>query len=89
MYAIRSYYVNILITGKPSNPIGWLLSIIRATNCLPMASRSCFPSSSMMSVVGGITTAVLAMREPPAMVVDDYSRIGLATHRRLARDERA
>jgi hypothetical protein len=43
----------------------------------------------MMSVVGGITTAVLAMKDPQAMVVDDYAKIGLATHRRLARDERA
>lgn len=42
-----------------------------------------------MSVVGGITTAVLALREPQSMVVDDYARIGLATHRRLARDEQA
>jgi len=42
-----------------------------------------------LSVVSGVTTAVLAMREPPAMVVDDYARIGLATHRKQARDERA
>ena len=42
-----------------------------------------------LAVVSGVTTAVLAMREPPAMVVDDYARIGLATHRKQARDERA
>jgi hypothetical protein len=42
-----------------------------------------------MAVVGGVITAVLATREPPSMVVDDYARIGLATHRRMARDERA
>jgi len=42
-----------------------------------------------MSVVFSVTTAVLAIREPQAMVVDDYARIGLATHRKQARDERA
>jgi hypothetical protein len=43
----------------------------------------------MMSVVVGITMLALAVKEPLAMVVDDYARIGLATHQRLARDERA
>ena len=43
----------------------------------------------MMSVVVGIAMLTLAVKEPLAMVVDDYARIGLATHQRLARDERA
>ena len=43
----------------------------------------------MMSVVAGVTTLVLAVKKPHTMVVDDYKRIGLATHRRLARDDRA
>jgi uncharacterized protein len=42
-----------------------------------------------MSVVGGVITAILALSEPQSMVVDDYARIGLATHRRLERDDRA
>ena len=41
------------------------------------------------AVVAGVITLFLALREPQSMVVDDYARIGLATHRRLARDERA
>ena len=36
----------------------------------------------MMSVVVGITMLALAVKEPLAMVVDDYARIGLETHQR-------
>ena len=40
------------------------------------------------AVIGGGLTAWLA-GGPPALVVDDYSEIALATERRLARDQRA
>ncbi len=42
-----------------------------------------------MSVVGGIITIFLATTHPQAMVVDDYARIGLATHRKFERDRQA
>lgn len=42
-----------------------------------------------LSVIGGIATVVVATSSPHSMVVDDYSRIGLATHRKLERDRRA
>lgn len=42
-----------------------------------------------LAVCGGIATIVVATSNPHSMVVDDYARIGLATHRKLARDRRA
>ena len=42
-----------------------------------------------LSVVGSIVTIVIASNNPHAMVVDDYARIGLATHRKMERDGRA
>jgi hypothetical protein len=42
-----------------------------------------------LSVVGSIITIVIATSSPHAMVVDDYARIGLATHRKMERDSRA
>jgi len=42
-----------------------------------------------LSVIGSIVTIVIAARSPHAMVVDDYARIGLATHAKLERDNRA
>ena len=43
----------------------------------------------MLSVVGGIVTIFVATNSPHSMVVDDYARIGLATHRKLERDRQA
>lgn len=43
----------------------------------------------MLSVVGGIVTIFVATSSPHSMVVDDYARIGLATHRKLERDRQA
>jgi hypothetical protein len=42
-----------------------------------------------LAVVGGIVTIYVATSRPHTMVVDDYARIGLATHRKMERDERA
>jgi len=42
-----------------------------------------------LSVIGSIVTIVIATNSPHAMVVDDYARIGLATHAKLERDNRA
>ncbi len=42
-----------------------------------------------LSVVASIATIIIATSSPHAMVVDDYARIGLATHRKMARDSRA
>jgi len=42
-----------------------------------------------MSVAGGIVTIFVATSHPEAMVVDDYSRIGLTTQRQFERDRRA
>ncbi len=42
-----------------------------------------------LSVVGSIATIIIATGSPHAMVVDDYARIGLATHRKMERDSRA
>lgn len=41
------------------------------------------------AVAASLVTIWLATREPPAMVVDDYARIGQVTHRKLERDHRA
>lgn len=43
----------------------------------------------MLAVVGGIVTIYVATSSPHSMVVDDYARIGLATHRKLERDRQA
>ena len=42
-----------------------------------------------LAVVGGIATIYVATTRPHTMVVDDYARIGLATHRKMERDQRA
>lgn len=42
-----------------------------------------------LAVVGGIVTIYVATTSPHTMVVDDYARIGLATHQRMERDQRA
>jgi len=42
-----------------------------------------------MSVVGGIITIFVATSHPQTMVVDDYAKIGLATHQQFERDARA
>jgi hypothetical protein len=44
------------------------------------------PSSA---VVASAFTVYLAVREAPVLVVDDYAKIGLATHRKMARDRLA
>jgi hypothetical protein len=41
------------------------------------------------SVIGGIATVFVAASHPQAMVVDDYARIGLATHQMFERDRKA
>jgi len=41
------------------------------------------------SVIGGIATVLVAASHPQAMVVDDYARIGLATHQMFERDRKA
>ena len=40
-------------------------------------------------IVASGFTVWLAVREAPALVVDDYSKIGLATYRKMARDRQA
>jgi hypothetical protein len=42
-----------------------------------------------LAVVGGMITIYVATTRPHTMVVDDYARIGLATHRKMERDQRA
>jgi hypothetical protein len=41
------------------------------------------------SVVGGFATLFIALRDPDALVTDDYYRVGLAVNRDLERDTRA
>ncbi len=41
------------------------------------------------AVVASLFTVYLAVREAPVLVVDDYAKIGLATHRKMARDKLA
>ena len=43
----------------------------------------------MTAVVGGITTVVIAERNAPALVVDDYAKIGLITKLNEERDAKA
>ena len=42
-----------------------------------------------LAVFMGIATIYVATTRPHTMVVDDYARIGLATHRKMERDQRA
>ena len=41
------------------------------------------------AVVASLFTVYIAMREAPVLVVDDYAKIGLATHRKIERDRLA
>jgi len=41
------------------------------------------------AVVASLFTVYIAMREAPVLVVDDYAKIGLATHRKMERDRLA
>jgi hypothetical protein len=41
------------------------------------------------SVVGGITTLLISMRDPDGLVADDYYKAGLAINRVIAREEAA
>ena len=41
------------------------------------------------AVIGSIITVSLAVNTPDALVVDDYDKIGIATQRKLERDELA
>ena len=43
----------------------------------------------LSAVVASAFTVYLAVREAPVLVVDDYAKIGLATHRKMARDRLA
>ena len=43
----------------------------------------------LAAVIAGAYTLYVASDQSPTMVVDDYTKIGLATHRKIARDRRA
>ncbi len=43
----------------------------------------------LSAVIASIATVMVAVDQAPSLVVDDYAKIGLATHRKMERDKRA
>lgn len=43
----------------------------------------------LSAVIASIATVMIAVDQAPSLVVDDYAKIGLATHRKMERDKRA